>query len=275
MILLAACADPPPAPVLPEPPPPSGVAPAAPAPGETPPPAPLSLPDDVRERVPVVIGGKPETWEIRWTGPRTIDCWADISCPCDGFGIAEVGPADLVRVRDGVEIDRLALGPLFTLPGEPAPEAPVARLQRATGSEADEEIPPDERAAELARRPRTALLELHDYDQDGQDAELLLQVDAGPCGHSSAVLIGLGRDGKLQGRRTAEHPEAPLLLDSRGWGSLGDASEVVVVECGDHGADVQITNRLWFEGGELHGDRRVYACTEKGERGAQQSEERL
>lgn len=276
MILLLACADPPPPPARPEPPPPdpAGTAPSSPA-SPAPPPAVVALPDDVRERVPVVVGGKPETWEIRWTGPRTIECWADTTCPCDPFGIAEAGPAVLVRLRDGQEIERFDLAQAFNAAQDASGTSPVM-LGRARGTNADEDIPEAERAAELARRPATKVLELQDYDHDGQDAEALLPIEAGPCGHTTAVLMGLGPDGHLQLRRTPEHPERPLVLDNAAWGSLLTGSgENVTVRCGDHGSDVEWTARLWAADGQIHAEQRSYSCTEAGERGAQVSEETL
>ena len=53
---------------------------------------------------------------------------------------------------------------------------------------------------------------LGDYDRDGRATEFVLQVDAGPCGHDTSLVVGISRDTpRLHAFGTAESPDEPLV----------------------------------------------------------------
>src|SRR5258708_14759957 len=72
----------------------------------------------IREEQTVMVDGVSETWRLEWRkAPHPVcdaadDMW--FTCPCEGFAFGEGGIVDLVRLRNGAEVDRLALAPLFT-----------------------------------------------------------------------------------------------------------------------------------------------------------------
>jgi hypothetical protein len=47
--------------------------------------------------------------------------------------------------------------------------------------------------AQLTDHAVARILKIADYDHDGRATEFVLQVAAGPCGHTQAVLVGLER----------------------------------------------------------------------------------
>jgi len=73
----------------------------------------------IREEEKVVVNGNPEVWRLQWKSPPEEaacgpqDPLGATTCPCGGFAYAENGQLDLVRMRNGKEIDRLELTPLF------------------------------------------------------------------------------------------------------------------------------------------------------------------
>jgi hypothetical protein len=75
---------------------------------------------NIREEQQVVVNGVTETWRLQWKSPPHPECDASegmamaITSPCQGFALGESGDLDVVRLRNGSEIDRLAITPLFT-----------------------------------------------------------------------------------------------------------------------------------------------------------------
>jgi len=71
---------------------------------------------NIREEQQVVVNGVTETWRLQWKGAPHPECDASeagaITCPCYGFAFGESGDLDVVRLRAGIEIDRLPINPL-------------------------------------------------------------------------------------------------------------------------------------------------------------------
>jgi len=71
----------------------------------------------VREERGLVVDGVPERWRLQWTGSPTPACdpldegW--FTCPCNGFAFGERGDLELLRLRDGQEVERLPLAQFF------------------------------------------------------------------------------------------------------------------------------------------------------------------
>src|SRR5689334_20864884 len=73
----------------------------------------------IREEQTIAINGSVEVWRLQWKTPPTPVCAAEdgsfsLTCPCDGFAYGESGDLDLVRLRQGQEIERLPLGQFFS-----------------------------------------------------------------------------------------------------------------------------------------------------------------
>jgi hypothetical protein len=165
-----------------------------------------------REEREVVVDGKKERWRLVWLDPPQPYCHVaaeSITAPCRGFEDGEAGELDLVRLRDGREVDRLHLTPLYT--------------------------------GNRALLPKRPVLKLADYDRDGAPTELVLQVEAIDSSTYPSVLVGLDpRTRRLWAYGTAEHPEEPLVLIRPSlWRTLLDsaASDLVETHCGDHGSE--------------------------------------
>ena len=227
-------------------------------------PAPL-----VRERQSVVIGNATETWELRWKAPPAPVCDASeadasLTCPCTGFAYGEDGDLTLVRLRNGEEIDRLALSALFK-DNDAVPES-GAILQRW-----EPDYEKDFAASEkddfrdvVARRPVVKIMNFIDYDHDGNRSEFYLKTDTAPCGKSKGVVVGISElDPKLHVFTVISKPAEPLVLQKEMWEALSRALqpvEVVQWQCEDHGSDEETTVRLHSAGGEIDGIRRSFAC---------------
>lgn len=73
---------------------------------------------NIREEQRAMVDGVTETWQLVWQGsPQRSGCsehWMAITCPCFGFAYSESGDVDVVRLRAGIEVDRLHVTPLFT-----------------------------------------------------------------------------------------------------------------------------------------------------------------
>ncbi len=101
------------------------------------------------------------------------------TCPCEGFAFGEGGIVDLVRLRNGAEVDRLALAPLFT--GDFSWEPGEAVLQRWPVEKKDGTQHSAAFRVRVHARSIVRIVQLGDFDHDGKAAEFFLQTGAGPC----------------------------------------------------------------------------------------------
>jgi hypothetical protein len=228
----------------------------------------------VREEQTVVVDGVREIWRLQWmSGPKPACSPSDPESdtfPCLGFAYGDAGALDLVRLRDGAEIDRLALAPLFE--ETPAEGAVVERWQPdldkdfevvATNNSVAFPQPRENLAPLVRKRPTVQVMHFGDYDHTGWKNEFYLQSGAA-AGHTDGFVVGVSkRNRRLHALGTASSPRKPLYLEHREWEALRDASgplEVVHWRCGDHGAENESTVRLGWTAGGIAGTRRVYTC---------------
>jgi len=174
----------------------------------------------VREERVVSVRGLTETWRLVWQSPPAVDCRDyPTTCPCANLTVAERGVLDLVRLRDGAEVDRLSLTPFagFGLKS-PFGESFVLRRWAVPEGFLGEEV--DD--ATLARLPTADAMRLADYDLDGRATEFVLQVGTGSCGHAAAILVGVSPTfATLHAFGTEDHPDRPLILrDPTDWETL-------------------------------------------------------
>jgi hypothetical protein len=232
------------------------------------PPAPAS--SLVREEVMLRVHGKVERWRLEWRGQPKPYCPPDddvaFTCPCMGFAYGESGSLSLVRLQNGVEIDRLKLDALFRdTSGE-------AVLQRHAANFEHDFSQSRELVAAVKKRPAVRIMNFGDYDHDGQRTEFFLQTEALPCGKSFGVVIGISKiNGKLHAFSSSGNPERPLYLQRREWNALRDAKAAPVIlvdwQCGDHAADGETEVSLRWSTKGISGVRRIYACTPQLKRG--------
>jgi hypothetical protein len=103
-----------------------------------------------------------------------------------------------------------------------------------------------------------------DYDHDGQKTEFYLQTDAGPCGHTKGIVVGVSKiNPRLHAFGTASKPNQPEYLEEHEWKALSNAThpiEVIDVSCGDHGAETELTVRLGWTAAGITVATREWTC---------------
>jgi hypothetical protein len=235
-------------------------------------------PEFLREQRTVTIAGKPEVWQLVWQGrPKPVcgveDVEMAITCPCTGFAYGEMGKLALVRKRDGKVIDRMQLGPLFDeLPADNSNGLAAMQWRPMKSSDFDRASDGASPAfrAEVAKRPGQRVMRLSDYDHDGVASEFLVQVSAGPCGHTSYVAVGVSKARpQLHALGSAAHPDGVLQMSGAAWQALiggNGPRRVTHWQCGDHGAETREELELEPKGGVIKVTVRSYSCPEDGSR---------
>jgi hypothetical protein len=226
----------------------------------------------LRETREVALGGQPEQWQLMWEGrPKSIcgpeDPEMAMTCPCTGFAYGEMGHLSLLRKQGGRTIDRLALGQFFTdLPADNSDGLAAMQWRPFQMADVDESGP-----ALLSRvkaRPGPRVMRLADYDHDGVASEFLVQVSAGPCGHTDYIAVGVSRaNPRLHALGTARHPGAALAMAGNAWQALLEAhgeTRVTVSPCGDHGSEERNELVLAASAGVISATQRNYSCPEDG-----------
>ena len=232
----------------------------------------------VREEKAVTINGASETWRLVWDAPPATVCGPeDVSmattCPCSGLAYGEYGKLSLVRTRDGREIERMDLRPLFGQFDDPDEKvtglAYAVRWPMAQG-DADREDKHDVSLIDdIRRRPAPVIMTFADYDRNGTATEFLLQVGTLPCGKHQFAAIGLASDGRLRALSSASHPDAPLMMPLAAWQALtktAGPTTIPTLTCGDHGSDSRVELVVSADKGMIRVKSREYACPEKGKR---------
>ena len=234
----------------------------------------------VREQREVHVNGIPETWRLVWDGKPGIVCGPDevymaITCPCSGWGYGEYGKLYLTRNRDGREIERMDLRPLFGQFDYPDADklkgfAYLPRWPMKLMSDFDREnIGDPNLVADIKRRPAPAIMKFADYDRSGDGTQFLLQVGVLPCGKRQFAAIGLTKNNPhLHALTTVAHPEQPLMIPLSAWQALLNSEGPTVVpkwECGDHGADDRGELVVWARTGAIKVKEQRYSCPGKGD----------
>jgi hypothetical protein len=183
--------------------------------------------------------------------------------PCLGFAYGEAGALDLVRLRQGIEIDRLSLTPFFADEEAPAKGAVVQRWPIDWDKDFQALRPRANLALLASQRPPVQVMHFGDYDHTGWKSEFYLQSGA-VAGHTDGFVVGVsGSNRRLHALGTAAHPGKPLHLQPREWEALLSASgpvEVTAWGCGDHGAETEQAVRLGWTAQGIEGTRREYTC---------------
>ena len=228
----------------------------------------------------MIVNGVPELWRLQWKALPKPVCdanalWMAITCPCQGFAYGEAGQLDLVRLKNESEIDRLELTPLFErlfFKGN------VATVQRWEPREKDfTNLEAVGFESQVHSRPVVKIMNVADYNHDGQATEFFLQTGVKPCGKVMGIVVGVTkRDPRLHVFGTVLNPNKPLVLQRMEWVALLTAAhpgEILDWPCGDHGSESEVDLDITASNGEIQGIRREYACTEAGIRGKLLSEQ--
>lgn len=240
----------------------------------------------LREQRSVTVNGAVESWQLVWQGkPQSMcgpqDVEMAITCPCTGFAYGEVGKLALVRKRGGQQVDSMDLGLLFAdLPFDQSDGMAAMAWRPMAPRDFDRASDGSSPAflTEVAKRPGPRVMNMADYDHDGVASEFLIQVSAGPCGHTDYAAVGVSKaNGKLHALGSKAHPDTPLVMPGRAWQALlgSKPGRVVSYPCGDHGADQQEELALSAAGGAISVQRIMRACTDAGGAGAEIGREQL
>ncbi len=240
----------------------------------------------LREQRTVGAGGAAEVWQLAWQGrPRSIcgpeDVEMAITCPCTGFAYGELGKLELQRKRGGKVVDRMDLGPLFReLPADNSDGLAAMQWRQMTQHDFDTAADGSSKAflAQVAKRPGPRVMNMADYDHDGVASEFLVQVSAGPCGHTEYAAVGVSKARpKLHALGSMANPDDPLVMPGSAWHALlaGKPQRVVNYPCGDHGTDQQEELLVSAAKGTIKVQRVLRACSDSGEAGAETVREAL
>jgi hypothetical protein len=227
---------------------------------------PVALSTLIREERTVKVDGKIEQWRLQWRAAPQLECPpakdTSFSCMCETFAYGESGELDLIRLRDGAEVERLPLGPFYDVL-----DSGKAMLQRWPVKNGDsknarahtnDEAWQTSESVQIQKRPVVQIMKLADYNHDGNATEFYLPTTSLPCGKSAGVVVGVQSDKRFTALGTIFNPDSPVVLKSWQWDAVLKSSKPVTVmdwKCGDQGAKEEIEM-------ELQATRRGVSVTE-------------
>ena len=223
----------------------------------------LSLGTIFRDDEELQLDGAKENWRLEWARAPLPDCMGSgwDTCPCTGFAFGERGDMDLARTRAGKPDERLRLDTLFTENDTRVQRWSVTRADSEGAGRTDGGGVLD--TLGISMRPITSIIKFADYDHDGRASEFLLQVGAGPCGHTPTIVVGVSKSNpKLHAFGTSEKPNEPFTLEhASDWEKLRakPSADVVTIACGDHGATDQTIMHVTADG-DLHAKTETKKC---------------
>ncbi|MGN6423366.1 MAG: hypothetical protein ACTHLA_08660 [Asticcacaulis sp.] len=229
----------------------------------------------VREQQTITIKGVKETWRLVWIGKHLPVCDAKdvdmaLTCPCSGLAYGEYGNLWLVRTRNGREVERMDLRPLFGHFDYPYADnlKGKAALQTYPVQEADfgrAEMNDPKLAADIRRRPKTSIMHFADFDRDGHATEFLLQIGTLPCGKLQYAAVGVStKDPHLHAFHAVNKPDTLLEMPLPAWQALlntASPTNLVVWECGDHGSEVQSHLIISARNGRIRAQEKDIRCS--------------
>lgn len=227
-------------------------------------PSPVQHSPVVRERRDVLVGAVVEHWQIRWEDPPLPLCMESWGCICAPFGHSQHGRADLVRARAGKPDEVFSLSQIY----DPGLDTPPRGLSEAilpawpTEPHDFESTDAESISVAIQARKLLTLMNLRDYDHDGQATEFILPIGGVGCVFHHFVAVGLSKkDPRLHILGTAEHPDVPLRLSASGWEILRrGAGTYIESPCGNHGSEEQIEVALRPGRDGIRGTTMTYAC---------------
>ena len=234
-----------------------------------------------REEHTVSVLGVQETWRLVWEGKPSNICSADdinqaFACPCTGFAYGEYGKLFLLRSRNGREVERFALAPLFEnaehpWAGENKSAAYLQKWPLESGDFDRDRKKGPTLIAEIRHRPTTKVLQFGNYDRDPGASEFLIRVGNEPCGKGDYVAVGVSsKKPKLHVLSSTARPDTPLAMSEYAWKALLDSPgnhTVITWSCGDHGSEVYDDAVISSSRGHIRIKNREFSCTTDGRPG--------
>ncbi len=237
----------------------------------------------IREEQRVTINGQAEAWRLEWKappepyGPPLDD--VSFTCPYMGFAYGESGEADLVRIQNGRELERLALQPFFDMFGGSQDKVAIQRYP-VESTDFDRLLSGADHSSELDRIQRRGvvrIMKFFDYDHDGRATEFFLQTDSLPCGKIAGIVLGISRtNNRLHAFASVNRPSQALVLQFWEWQELGKSSGAVRVvdwRCGDHGSEEESDLEMEAVNGDIRVRQERFECLENGKLGPRVSSE--
>jgi hypothetical protein len=217
----------------------------------------------IREQRSLVVQGVEETWQLMWVGKHFPACPPEdmsgsISMPCSGIAYGEYGNLWLIRKRDGREVERMDLRPIFGHFDYPDYDhmKGKAYVQRWPMKMADIGREGPAFVAEVKRRPVSTIMKFADYDRNGHATEFLIQVGTLGGGVQLFAAVGVStRNPHLHAFSSVEKPGVPVEMKLRPWNALLTATRptrVTTWQCDDHGSEVQQDLIVWADRGKIH-----------------------
>jgi hypothetical protein len=229
----------------------------------------------VREEQQVVVNGVKEVWQLRWKEPPHPACVAGepgaFTCPCKGYAYAEAGALEVVRLREGREVDRMPIRDgLMEIPADGVmvqrwpPDESDLIVQQWGPSDGEAGAPDSPGFPQMmANRGPVQIMNFADYDHDGEKTEFFFRT-AAPCGEIRGIVIGVSKNKPyLHAFGSTSSPNQPIDLSQEEWDTLGHATrniELIKTPCGDDREKREITVRLSWTAAGIIAEPREWAC---------------
>ena len=227
---------------------------------------PLSI---LREERHLRVAGISETWRLSWASLPRGRCQEElmvaITCPCSGIAYGEEGDLMLSRTRRGAALEVLRLTDLFH-----GDQAFLQRWPMRSGDFRDPSFYGDSMPAKVRRRRATRIMEIGDYNGDGEASEfLLLVLPLSSCGELWPIAVGLTKaNPHLHAFGSRANPQEPLRLPMSAWLKLRRGVRsfyTISSSCGDHGSDIEARLQINSDGATLDVIREEWACPARGQ----------
>lgn len=125
----------------------------------------------------------------------------------------------MVRSKEGHEIERLELTPLFDEVPADQGGAVLARWEVQEKDFEKQKSDPEAFLTQVRARPLVTVMRFTDYNHDGNSTEFFLQTGVEPCGKTTGIVVGVTPIlPRLHAFGTALHPDKPLIMQKKGNG---------------------------------------------------------
>lgn len=212
---------------------------------------------DIREQRRVVFGGVEEVWRLRFTGASTAPTMPppnEWTCPDRYEAQFDAGAVVLERLRGGVVIEAVTA----VEGGNEEIGGGIAAFWQVPN--VDEDPPPRD-----IGNPWETLLDIGDYNHDGDASEFVLPGAHICCGHAVSLVVGVTRDHpRLHVLTWSDGGMMSLPNDRERWEAVRarPRGEVITWGCGDHASPHEERLRWWPGRGGLRVANPVRRCPE-------------
>jgi hypothetical protein len=206
-------------------------------------------PPEVWESKDVVVDGVKERWSLKWRDtPTFLGCAPAIGCYCDGVPWGIGGALMLVRDRPGNEAETLDISAAIHDEAELWRQDGTVLIQgfkEPRGFDFEHGFDDVDGPAGILKRvvgwDHADVMQLRDYDHDGESTEFVLKIGYLACGQDPSVVVGVSKgEPHLHVFHKSSTPKVPLVMTYMwSWEAMADtrAASLTIAqhECGDHG----------------------------------------